>query len=391
MFVFLNRIPDKLKRITSGTELIPEIDGLRFIAIFTVLIQHLYERFIRHTLIQFNTPTEDNPLTVVATKGIVGVYVFFIISGFILALPFASKILAGKGELKLKNYYIRRLTRLEPPYFIWMTVLFLGFTLSRQINILEYLPHLLANLTYTHALFYHGWSPINPPTWTLEVEVQFYILAPFLAIAFFQIKNKVARRICMILFIILFMVIQQYFEFFRFPWYLTILGYLHYFLIGFILTDIYLCEWRGKIIKGNSFYDFVAIVSFTLVIVIFNWEFFFFDRIAVLLLLFIFFYSVFKGNYVNKFFTNRWIMVTGGMCYTIYLIHLPIAEVLMTITKNIEITKSIEINFLIQLLIFLPVIFVISSVGFLLFEKPFMNKDWPKNLKKKLISILPTR
>ncbi len=377
MFEILNRLPDRLKRITTGAELIREIDGLRFIAIFTVLIQHLHERFVRNTIIEFSSPVEDNVLAFVATRGFIGVYVFFIISGFILALPFAAKRLAGQTEMKLKNYYIRRLTRLEPPYIIWMSIMFVAFVIFKHQSFAEYLPHYFANITYTHGLIYQGWSLINPATWTLEVEVQFYVLAPFLAWGFFSIHNKVTRRICVTAFIFLFMVVQQYFEFFRLPYYLTVLGYLHYFLIGFILTDIYLVDWKVRP-RRNTIFDFLALASLVLVILIWDWEFNFPDRLAEAVLFFVFFYSVFRGNYANRFVTNRWIMSIGGMCYTIYLVHLPLAEFLMILTRNLQITNYYEVNLFVQALIFLPLVFVVSVIAYLLFEKPFMNKDWPK-------------
>lgn len=382
MFDWINRLPEKLKRITSGSAIIREIDGLRFIAIFTVIMQHLHERFIRYTSVQFPTrieehgvPFDGNVVAFIATRGFIGVYIFFIISGFILALPFAKNILSGSTDLKLKKYYIRRLTRLEPPYLIWMTILFLSFVFFRNQGFSETLPHYLGSITYTHGIIFKDWSPFNPPTWTLEVEVQFYIMAPFLAWAFFSLKNKITRRITIVGFILIIMGIQQYFKFL--PMYLSIFPYLQYFLAGFILTDIYLCDWKDKIVK-SSVYDYVALASLAIAIMVLDWEYDFEDRIAVLALLFLFFYSVFKGNYVNKFFTNRWIMAIGGMCYTIYLIHLPLAEAFMMFTKNIQVTNFYSINFFAQALLFLPLLFVICSIGYLLFEKPFMNKDWPR-------------
>lgn len=381
MLDILRRLPDTLKRVTSGGEIIREIDGFRFLAIFTVLIQHLHERFIKYTTITFSQPIENSITAFIATRGFIGVYVFFMISGFILALPFAKRILNQKYELKLKEYFLRRLTRLEPPYIIWMTTFFIGFIVFRSQSFSEYLPHLLANLTYTHGLIYQGWSLINPPTWTLEVEVQFYILAPFLAFLYFRISQKSKRRITLIIFIVCFMSIQQIFELFRLPWYLTILAYLQYFLGGFLVADIYLTEWKTTIGRNKLIFDLLACASLVLIVIIWDWEFNFFDRIAEVTLLFILFVSVFKGKYTNLFFTNRWIMAIGGMCYTIYLIHLPIAEVLMPITSSIFVTNIYEINLLIQAVIFLPVVFVIGVSGYLLFEKPFMDKNWPLRFK----------
>ncbi len=377
MIKFINELPDRLRRVTSGSALISEIDGLRFLAIFAVLIQHLHERFVRNTTIQFSTPPEETITAFIATRGFVGVYVFFVISGFILALPFAMKRLAGHNELRLKKYYVRRLTRLEPPYIIWMTILFFVFIIVRNESFREWLPHLLANFTYTHGAIYTGWSMINPPTWTLEVEVQFYILAPFLAWLFFGIRNIVTRRIVLLSFMFAFMCVQQYYEFFRMPYYLFVVAYLHFFLIGFILVDIYLNEWKDGIVRKPVF-DLVAAASLFGIVAVWDWDFHFYDRLMEVMFLFTFFYSVFRGVWVNRFFTNRWIVVTGGMCYTIYLIHLPLCEGMMIVTRHLQVTNIYEINLLVQALIFLPVVFVVGSVSFLLFEKPFMNKDWPK-------------
>ncbi|QNF32350.1 acyltransferase [Adhaeribacter swui] len=379
MLSFIKLIPEKLSRVTSGRKLIKEIDGLRFMAILPVLIQHMAERFERNTTINFTTPLSENGVAFWASRGFLGVYLFFVISGFILALPFASSRLNNTKKVKLGDYYWRRVTRLEPPYIFWITIFFLVFIFYGQKNFVEYLPHYLANLTYTHGLIYKEWSPINPPTWTLEIEIQFYILAPFLTYLFFSIKNKTFRRVLNLFIILGLMVAQQYLKFYQNPTNLSILGHLHYFLIGFMLADIYLCDWSTKI-KKQTIYDFTAVLALGTLIYTFSWEYNFANRILVVALLFTFFYSVFKSNYVNRFVSNKWIMAIGGMCYTIYLIHLPLAELVVVFTKNIHITNYYSVNLLVQLLIFLPIVLALSALFFLLFEKPFMNKDWSKSL-----------
>jgi peptidoglycan/LPS O-acetylase OafA/YrhL len=49
----------------------------------------------------------------------------------------------------------------------------------------------------THCLIYGNENPINGVTWSLEVEVQFYILMPLLALVYL-IGNRVARRTVLI-------------------------------------------------------------------------------------------------------------------------------------------------------------------------------------------------
>ncbi|MFF5381664.1 acyltransferase family protein [Pedobacter suwonensis] len=385
MYKFLQSIPDKLARVTSGRKLISEIDGLRFFAILPVLIQHLNERFERNTTIDFIHPKADTFAYFLAYRGFLGVYIFFVISGFILALPFASYHLASGKKIGIRQYFWRRLTRLEPPYIFWISIFFLVYVFQRHVSFFEYLPHYFANITYTHAIFYGVWSPFNPPTWTLEIEIQFYILAPFLSYFFFKIPKKGIRRGLNIGFILVLMLLQQYFKWYLPPFSLSILGHLHYFLIGFMLADLYICDWAS--IKKSKFYDIVAILALAGLIGLWSWGFEFINRLAVVICLFVFFIAAFKGNLINRLITNRWVMAIGGMCYTIYLIHLPFAEFFIRLSKYVTFTRDYTINLLLQLALFLPVVLALSAVFFLCFEKPFMDKDWPSRVAQRISSI----
>jgi peptidoglycan/LPS O-acetylase OafA/YrhL len=73
-------------------------------------------------------------------------------------------------------------TRLEPPFIICIIILFVAQFLfsSRHQNTL--CPSFLASITYSHAAVFPDVPPINPVTWSLEVEVQYYLLAPLLAL-----------------------------------------------------------------------------------------------------------------------------------------------------------------------------------------------------------------
>ncbi|WP_188750693.1 acyltransferase family protein [Parapedobacter defluvii] len=389
IFRQLNKLPEKLTRITSGGKLIREIDGLRFMAIIPVLVQHLNERFLRNTTVTFAEDPANSVINFLAARGFLGVYLFFVISGFILALPFATHRLKGGREVNYRAYYWRRVTRLEPPYIVWMTIFYIIFVFINGTSFAAYLPNYLAGITYTHSLIFGEWSPFNPPTWTLEIEVQFYLLAPLLALLFFSIRNKVVRRIANIGILLLMMGLQQYGETFRGLPSLTILGHIHYFIVGFLLADLFICDWHIR--KKRIAYDVLAVGAFACLIVVWSWNFEFLSRILVISCLFLFFYSVFRAKYVNTFLTNRWITSIGGMCYTIYLIHLPLAELFIRITKHFQISNSYGLNLLVQLLLYIPVVLVISAFSYLIFEKPFMNKYWPNELKLFLKRKLKTQ
>lgn len=378
MFRFFRNLPAILARVTSGGKIIKEVDGLRFLAIFPVVLQHLVERFIRETPVR--ETQHDAVMLFVTSRGFIGVFIFFAISGFILGLPFAAHALHGEREVKLKSYYWRRLTRLEPPYIIAMTICAISFLFMGLGGLDRVVPHYLASIFYVHNIVYSGWTFINPPVWTLEIEVQFYILAPFLSLFIFKIRSIVVRRIVFISLIAALIIMQSYYQI---PYdkmlRLTILNHLHYFLLGLLMADIYLVEWRNGIRKSQIF-NFLAIASFSGLILIWSWDHFLSNRIGFTVCLFVLFYSVFRATWVNRFLTLPWITAIGGMCYSIYLIHLPFIEFFIRLTKNITVTDSMTINYLFQLTLLLPVLLVASIIFYLLIEKPCMYKDWPQRL-----------
>lgn len=188
----------KFDRIISSGKFIPEIDGLRFIAIFSVFMFHLSGFIVAKDQTQYKTTYDFDWLTALLSRGHLGVPIFFIISGFILAKPFANFYLKDGKKIKLKDFYIRRITRIEPPYFIVMTALLLGMIfVVKKIPPIETLKSYLSSMTYTHNFFYgEGVLPkLNAVAWSLEVEIQFYILSPFFALIFTLKKKKIRRTI----------------------------------------------------------------------------------------------------------------------------------------------------------------------------------------------------
>ena len=380
---FFRTLPARLARVTSGGKIIKEIDGLRFIAIFLVVVTHLCERFTRNTSIAFRPGPEYDIATFIANRGFMGVHIFFVVSGFVLGLPFASYCLRGTKKVSLRSYFWRRLTRLEPPYIIVIILLSVALVVMGYYSVHDLLPHFLASLVYLHSIIYGSWSIINPPVWSLEIEVQFYTLAPFLALLFFNIKPTLVRRIVFVSFILVWMALQQYLGVMQDFSRLSLIGHLHLFLAGFILVDIYLTEWKEGI-KQYPVYNYLSILAYASATYFWSWEHHYINRLIFAVSIFVLVYSVFRSTWVNRLITFPWITAIGGMCYTIYLIHLPLIEFFIRVTKNLAVTHIFTVNLLIQFALLTPVLLFFSVIYFLVIEKPCMYKDWPTRLRNYL-------
>ncbi|MGH9832298.1 MAG: acyltransferase family protein [Blastocatellia bacterium] len=359
--------------------MIPEIDGLRFIAISTVIFHHLLAMFLSNsgrspevrTTAEWFAAADQSWLVIPAYCGHFGVHLFFVISGFILALPFAKRAFNQLPAPGLKSYYLRRLTRIEPPYVLCLIVVFL-IHWEQTGEGLRLIPNLIASMFYSHGLVYGRESLINGVTWSLEIEIQFYLVTPLLVYVF-RLRNAVARRALLVALIVGFSLLSQWFIY---PsgsarLYLTLLNFAHYFLTGFLLADLYLAG-RLRSSKKLFSWDAVTLVAAAAIFAVLSrfGHFYFLLPLLIALL----YAGFFLGRLSNAFVRMRWIVIIGGMCYTIYLYHILIISNLMTKTIPFaSITRPFNLDFAIQCLMILPVVFVICGWLFVYTEKPFMR------------------
>ena len=132
---------EKFRRVTASTNYQPEIDGLRFVALFMVVVLMHIPHYINQEF-HSNEWVKSRYWYTFVTDGGNGVVLFFMISGFILSLPFAQMHLKKIQTISLRWYYLRRLTRLEPPYLIALSILFLAEVfILRKFEFSQGLPH----------------------------------------------------------------------------------------------------------------------------------------------------------------------------------------------------------------------------------------------------------
>ena len=76
----------------------------------------------------------------------------------------------------------------------------------------------------------------------------------------------------------------------------------------------------------------------------------------------------------------RWVAIIGGMCYTLYLIHLPLEEILARVTFRFGIGMPYPVYFLLQSILVLPIVTFVGAIFFALVERPCMRPHWPAEL-----------
>jgi peptidoglycan/LPS O-acetylase OafA/YrhL len=354
------------QRVTSGGTHVREIDGLRFIALAMVVLLHLNHYVVLDATVALRPSPPETVLNRFLDQGDFVVQLFFAISGFILAVPFARHRLCGGSPVSLKSYFLRRITRLEPPLIINLVFLLglMVFALHRPLA--ELWPHFLATCAYLHTAIFGEESVINPVTWSLEVEAQFYLSMPLLA-QLYRIPSFRSR-------FLVFVVLIAAFGLMRWPLPKASLpAQLEYFLVGLVLADIWLSRWKGMPSRIRGL-DLPAAAAWFLLLAALYW-----NRsiplagmVLPLGLLGTCVLSLRSG--MMSRLLGHWFPVTfGGMCYTIYLYHLPVISAASRISTRFIQVESYPLNYALHALLLLPLVGVTGMALFFLAERPFMR------------------
>ncbi len=353
------------RRVTSSGKFVPEVDGLRFVAVTAVVLYHL-SGFLPNGGIHV-------PFHTAIARGYRGVNLFYVISGFVLGLPFALHYLTKAQPVRLRAYFLRRLTRLEPPYILNLFICFALLVVTENANPRVLLPHLGASVLYLHNLLYGGQSTINAVAWTLEVEVQFYCLMPVFALLF-SIQGKAARRTALCVAILAAGVIQVGLWDAPPRAKMSILYAVQFFLTGLLLADLYVVDWQERP-QSSWRWDIISCTCWPVVFLMpdrLGWVFF---PYLVLLL----YVSTFRGVFFRRLFRNSLVTTIGGMCYTIYLFHYQLIPLVMK--QGLARTRTgISGNVPLQVLAYFLTLAGVSCGYFLLIERPCMKKDWLRRL-----------
>jgi peptidoglycan/LPS O-acetylase OafA/YrhL len=167
----------------------PELDGLRFFAFLAVYIRHTVVFGFGHDHSHLPNWLGDL-LGTIGSAGNFGVDLFFVLSSYLIT-ELLIRELAARAALDVKAFYIRRILRIWPLYFLFLCVAYsLTFVVPSE------------ELTWKHLLgfvFFAGnWvyflmpiTTVAGPLWSVSLEEQFYLIWPWV------IRRSSARRVAL--------------------------------------------------------------------------------------------------------------------------------------------------------------------------------------------------
>src|SRR4051794_3273587 len=166
------------------------LDGLRGAACTAIVLLHvwMFDHGVR------GGGGEKNLLDLVIGELRLGVPLFFALSGFLVYRPFVAAALDHSPAPSLRTYAVRRAARILPGY--WAAVIGVFFLL-RAIDHPFQIPaaHLPAFLLFAQNQDPDTLNRLDPPMWTLCVEVTFYLLVPVVGLLALRLGSSRARQL----------------------------------------------------------------------------------------------------------------------------------------------------------------------------------------------------
>lgn len=175
------------------------LDGIRALAVIIVVWFHFWQQCWIMPIIQ--TPSlsflriNSINLDWLPRTGYIMVTMMIFISGFCLYLPYARHTLCGEKLPSTKNFFRKRVARIIPSYLLCIVIvliynIFTGAYVSNTFVLNGESGFILKDLL-THLTFTFNLSPqvsantlLNGVLWTVALEVQFYIIFPFIQSCF---------------------------------------------------------------------------------------------------------------------------------------------------------------------------------------------------------------
>lgn len=356
----------------SNRLFVPGLDGLRFISFFLIFVHHAED-----THIPFIDFIKDN--------GWIGVDIFFTVSAFLLTRLLTAEF-NDTGTIHLRKYFMRRILRIWPLFFTYLTVIILFYTYTNNVAY-ETGFRFVSLFTFTDNFLtaMYGFNPIpfTGHLWTIAYEEQFYLLLPFVIL----LTNRMSAQKKMVLFVCI--VITGFTIRFLFIFYhlnhpaIWVLPMTHFESIltgiGLGMLDSYSMEKKKVSIQLITalagflilFLPGTGVISYHLMILYPCIGIFTGGVVALIITA--------RNVYVKKIITSTVLSYLGKISFGLYVFHILCTTILSYVLRKISIYDP-----LLSTICALLLTIVISVLSYQILEIPFLK------LKKKF-TIIPSR
>jgi len=331
------------------------IDSLRGLAIVLVIMHHSHPYFAGITHYQLPVLLEN-----VLNEGDKGVTLFFVMSAFTLCLSLDKR---KQTEVRpLRNYFLRRLFRIAPLYYgaiiaVWIAAINTAGTGA-----------IVANLSFLHGLSPNWINAVIPGGWSVGVEVLFYLCFPLLLN---NISSTSAALNATMLCIIIAKVVTSIM--FKHPltgdqlsWgiftYENIISQLPVFMTGICL---YFISTSGDL-RSPGVYKPALFIALLIIIHLLGGNLF---KVHYIFAVAFAFLAFGLSRYPAKVLVNDFTAFIGKISYSIYLVHLLVANLLVKYNWN-HYSSNTSAEVLIRFMIIFGVSTCISWFTYRLIERP---------------------
>jgi len=376
------------KPIAKEKLFFPNLDGLRFLCFFAVFLFHCNGTILR----KLNDGTTKQVLNFLFRNGELGVNAFFVLSGFLITFLLIKEKKIN-NDISLKNFYIRRILRIWPLFYI---VTFLGFIIFPIAkSAVHQTPHEIADYRYYLAFlpnfdFIHikrfSFDVLPDASflavlWSVGIEEQFYLAWPF------TLKFSSSKKYPLIfLGIIFFTLIFRAFYLGNTSYDLAVRNFHTFSVIGDMAIGgmmAYFCSSDTKLLKYITTMPkwIIVLLYVTTAGVILFKQHLFASGISLdverLVLAILFAFIIAEQNYAQhsffKFSKFKLMSKLGTYTYGLYCLHfIAVLAVIFVIEKyNLNISTLFPSVVVCAITLLLSI--VISLLSYHLFEKYFLN------------------
>lgn len=287
-----------------------DIQGIRGLAFLLVFIFHLNQNWL--------------------PGGFIGVDIFFVISGFLM-----TSIIIGQKDnssFNFYDFYLKRLKRIFPAYLFFMiAVSSVGFFIYLDRDFWTFQKSVgasvlfISNLLFSRGDSYFGARLEDNPflhTWSLSVEMQFYLLLPLILIL---TKRKYLSALILLLIVILtaYTDISMYIKNETSAKYFSLPARIPEFMMGAFYSIVLKNKINFARI-GSNIFAFLNLAVLILSAFLIDKNTFFPGSLAIIPTAATANLLVANNNFISDFFSKKVPVYFGELSYSLYLWHWPI-------------------------------------------------------------------